>query len=279
MPQQRMLELNCLARGISDIETSSGWVWGLAVNEPPEIIVRDFRKDILKFVADMAATRYQFKLPLESAERFLNLRRDDNSACGFLRAFGVFREHDLKFQKAFPKQIRTFWADAVKKKKTPFALSLSDFWSEHNDFRAFLNIGMFWAQASSKNSLDRKANLQNADNIAGRVVWGIDIPAGLGEPGLLSQIAMRGPFSDKFNGAAIRLDLRDETVLPSIFTLFSLPGLYSHAWKAVLEAKPFGACANCGKFFIVTRPSKTHCSFACKNAAKQVRYRRRQKGR
>jgi hypothetical protein len=94
--------------------------------------------------------------------------------------------------------------------------------------------------------------------------------------GVMSELAFAGPFSDQFQDANISLELRQDTVLPSIYTWCVLPGLYAHVWKGLLDQKPWAPCAKCEKYFIVTRPGRNHCSFACKNAAKQHRYRQRQ---
>jgi hypothetical protein len=276
MPQQRMLELNCLARGISDIERSSGWVWGVTVKEPAPVAVNS-PEDFVQFIHDVESTRFQFNLRPESDSEFYKLPRDENSACEFLLHHGVFRERDLDDQRGFPKQIREYWSKTERKGNKPFALRLADLWDEQAEFRDFLMI---------VRSLSMK-NIQEADKLASKVlskiILGQENPKGLVDLGLFrtdlgvfSKAALRGPFSDQLAKAAVRLDFREGVILPSIFTLYALPGLYAQVWKRFLDRKPLALCARCGTPFAFTRPGKIHCSAGCKNAAKQRRYRDRQ---
>jgi hypothetical protein len=272
-----VLQLNCLARGLSKIEHSSEWVWGLTFGEPAGRGTNDLKKypeTLMKIVEDFKATRFQFNLPPESAEKFFKLRADENSACEFLLNYGVLREQDLHPQRNFPKQIQRFWSEALRKELKPFALPLADIWNEQAQFKAFINIGGLLS-AGVRDNLERTAKIKRADELAIRLLFGIPNPEGVAGRGLWSKMALWGLFSDKLDNPAVRLDFREGAVLPSIYTLYALPGLYAHVWKHFLDQKPWKPCAKCGRLFVVTRPGKIHCSVGCKNAAKQQRYRER----
>jgi hypothetical protein len=273
-----MLKISCSGMGISKLNSSSEWIWGLAVDKPAPRKLED-HQGLIKFANDLQATGFQFDLPEESVERFFNLRVDEDSASEFLAAYGVFRNQDLRTQRDFPKHIRKFWSSAEREKMTPFALRLADFRSEQDFFKGFINVGGLLSAAEGSRAA-RIAKIKDADACARALILEDSIPKesiGRGAPGAMSRLALSGPFSDKLDDAAIRLEFREGAVLPSIFTQYALPGLYAHVWRSFLNHRPWAPCAKCGKLFVVTRPGKTHCSAGCKNAGKQQRYRDRQR--
>jgi hypothetical protein len=207
---------------------------------------------------------HRFAVPREAGEHFFNLSTDGNSACAFLRHYGVFREHDMRPVNP-PKKMREFWSGALKKKQIPFALPLADFWKEQNEFRMFVRMSGL-LNREGKDS-ERSQNVRLANELAETLGF-----VGAGR-------AVQMLVADKLNGAGISLEFENGSILPSIFTQYVLPSLYAHVWYSFLSRQPWAECLKCGNLFVVNRPGKSHCSLGCKNSAKQRRYRERVKSR
>jgi hypothetical protein len=260
------IEVNCLGRGIAEIHSSDGWVWGLAVDARPKPVMN--QQGFVAFLEDLEARRFQFSIAEEAMKQFYQLPNDEFAATDFLRQYGVFREADLKMQ-PFPKPLQRFWKDAVRQGVTPFALRLSDFWEQHSGFKDVAQIIGLLAKKDSQ----QLENIERADALGGVLVWNRKIPSHVLGRGALSKEALWSAFHHSIPGAEINLSFKERTVRPQVWVHYALPGVYAHLWSKFVHGQSIGMCARCGRLFVVNRPGKVHCSINCKNAAKQQRYR------
>src|SRR5690242_6240937 len=100
------IKLNCLARGVKELEYSDGWIWGVAVGTPEPGL--GTLSDLKKYLDHISASRFQFPLPAETLGAFSELKCDTESVREFILQYGILRETNFAERTDLPRHIKSF---------------------------------------------------------------------------------------------------------------------------------------------------------------------------
>jgi len=198
---------------------------------------------------------------------------ESDSAKHFLLDYGLWREGDLyeeRTEKAerLSKPVRAWWKDATRRKQTPFATSLSEFW---------------WTRDLAETLNDLRAALLRSDKqrakalcpiVGEHFIHGYKPSAAVEREANFLLALGTGRMLESARIAPIE---ENGKLFPVIATGFSRDAVFAQLLLKTVQSNPLYRCkrSDCDKIFVRSRLNKEYCSDHCQALTK----RRRQLGK
>jgi hypothetical protein len=241
--------------------------------EAGRILRETFELDEQQFVEPVALVSEN--RAKEALLAFLSLEsRNDIAAVAYINEFGDFDHLELSEDKLIgsiiPESIQQLCQEYIRKRQSPFAVSLSRFWAVRDEIEGLWNLALAVDQKDPQGAKDECVRRRPNSTFdpetnwlaVGRAILCADLSASLNP----QQRNPRLILCEK-EGAIVALTMAKTVRTALYLTLFDM----------IVSKTEYRRCPNCDRPFIVTVKRKRYCKELCQNAAKARRFRDRHK--
>ena len=212
----------------------------------------------------------------EAFQQFVNLEdRRSEDAVDFIQAFGLFDYLERKGdrfvgRRGIPAEIQQFCAQSTAKRQSPFAVSLTEFWSVRDDIIGLCNLASAIARRDVESVKAKcvarrpKSDFRTKANwvAVGKAILCADLSASINPGRRTPRVVLH-----EINGKLVALTMGTTVRSALYLTLLNM----------IVSKTACRICPNCKKRFVVLgRPDRKFCTDRCRNANKVRKWRDRQ---